>query len=318
MNNKVILWGVGLILVFLSLSIGSNQQFSWLGLVQGQEKSVLIFLESRLPRTLAIILASSAIALSGLLMQTVSRNPYAAPSTTGTNEAAQLGILISLFVFPKATLFQKMSFAFVAALIFTLVFIQVIRRLQFKEKWVLPLVGLIYSGIIGALAQMIAFRFNLIQSMTSWSQGSFSMIQRNQYEWLFLIVIVMVAVWVYANTFSVMALGEDTSRNLGLPYQTMETLALALVSLTSAVTMITVGALPFLGVIVPNMVRHYAGDYFKKIRGLVALSGVILVLACDIIARLVIWPYEVSVSLILGILGTAVFLVLIWKGAQHD
>ena len=111
-----------------------------------------------------------------------------------------------------------------------------------------------------------------------------------------------------------MALGEDTSRSLGLPYQTMETLALVLVSLTSAITMITVGALPFLGVIVPNLVRQFAGDFFKNTRSLVVLVGMILVLACDIVARLVIWPYEVSVSLILGVIGTLVFLMLIWKG----
>ena len=316
MKKTLILWGVTVCLLVLSLSIGSNQEFSWLALFQGQEKSLAIFLESRLPRTLAIVMASSAISLSGLLMQTISQNPYAAPSTTGTTEAAQLGILVSLFVFAKATLFQKMSFAFLSALLFTGLFIQVIRRLQFKEKWVLPLVGLIYSGIIGAFAQMIAYRFNLIQSMTSWSQGSFSMIQRHQYEWLFLLVIVLVAVWRYSNTFSVMALGEDASRNLGLPYGAMETLALALVSLTSAVTMITVGALPFLGVIVPNVVRQFAGDYFKKTRSLVVLVGMLLVLACDILARLVIWPYEVSVSLILGVVGTVVFLAIIWKGEQ--
>lgn len=249
-------------------------------------------------------------------MQTITQNPYAAPSTTGTTEAAQLGILTSLFFFSKATLFQKMSLAFVSALLFTGIFIQVIRRLQFKEKWILPLVGLIYSGIIGSFAQMIAYRFNLIQSMTSWSQGSFSMIQRHQFEWLFLLLLVFAGVWLYSNTFSVMALGEDASKNLGLPYQTMETLALVLIALTSAVTMITVGGLPFLGVIVPNLVRHYAGDYFKKTRSLVVLVGMLLVLACDILGRLVIWPYEVSVSLILGVVGTLVFISIIWKGEQ--
>lgn len=67
-------------------------------------------------------------------MQTISQNPYAAPSTTGTTEAAQLGILSSLFFFGKATLFQKMSFAFISSLLFTSLFIQVIRRLKFKEK----------------------------------------------------------------------------------------------------------------------------------------------------------------------------------------
>ena len=313
MKKKCILWVIVVLLIMLSLAIGSNRQFSLFGLFQGQHKSWELFWESRLPRTLAIILASSAISLSGLLMQTISQNPYAAPSTTGTTEAAQLGILSSLFFFGKATLFQKMSFAFISSLLFTSLFIQVIRRLKFKEKWVLPLVGLIYSGIIGSFAETIAFRFNLTQSMTSWNQGSFSMIQRHQYEWLFLLVFVLLVVRWYSNTFSIMALGEDTSRTLGLSYQTMETLALVLVSLTSAITMITVGALPFLGVIVPNLVRQFAGDFFKNTRSLVMLVGMILVLACDIVARLVIWPYEVSVSLILGVIGTLVFLMLIWK-----
>ena len=197
MKKKCILWVIVVLLIMLSLAIGSNRQFSLFGLFQGQHKSWELFWESRLPRTLAIILASSAISLSGLLMQTISQNPYAAPSTTGTTEAAQLGILSSLFFFGKATLFQK---------------------------WVLPLVGLIYSGIIGSFAETIAFRFNLTQSMTSWSQGSFSMIQRHQYEWLFLLVFVLLVVRWYSNTFSIMALGEDTSRTLGLSYQTMETL----------------------------------------------------------------------------------------------
>ena len=160
MKKKCILWVIVVSLIMLSLAIGSNRQFSLFGLFQGQHKSWELFWESRLPRTLAIILASSAISLSGLLMQTISQNPYAAPSTTGTTEAAQLGILSSLFFFGKATLFQKMSFAFISSLLFTSLVIQVIRRLKFKEKWVLPLVGLIYSGIIGSFAETIAFRFN--------------------------------------------------------------------------------------------------------------------------------------------------------------
>lgn len=131
-----------------------------------------------------------------------------------------------------------------------------------------------------------------------------------------LLVFVLIAIWYYSDAFSVMALGEDASRNLGLPYQAYETLDLALVSLTSAVTMITVGALPFLGVIIPNLVRQYAGDYFKKVKGLVVIWGILLVLVCDILARLVIWPYEVSVSLILGVVGTLAFLLIIWQGAR--
>ncbi|KXT77357.1 ABC transporter permease [Streptococcus sp. DD13] len=316
MNKRWIGCFVTVGLVLLSLSIGSNDAFSWQALFRGKSQAWQLFVESRLPRTLAIVMTSGAISLAGLLMQTITQNPYAAPSTTGTTEASQLGILVSLFLFPKATLFQKMSLAFCSALLFTGVFLLVLRRMQFKEKWMLPLVGMIYSGIIGALGQALAYHFHLIQSMTSWSQGSFSMIQRNQYEWLFLTLLVFLGIWLYSESFSIMSLGEETSRILGLPYAALESFALALVALTSAVTMITVGSLPFLGVIVPNIVRQISGDYFKKIRLQIVFLGINIVLFCDILARLVIRPYEVSVSLILGVLGALAFLGMIWKGAE--
>ncbi|MGT2829078.1 ABC transporter permease [Streptococcus hillyeri] len=305
------------ILIFLSLTIGASSQFSWLGLYQGDDMASHVFWQSRLPRTLAILLSAGAMSLSGLLMQTITQNHYAAPSTVGTVEAAQLGMLVSLFFFPRATLFQKMVFAFSAAMLATLFFIKVVRRLQFKEKWQLPLVGMIYGGMIGAFAQMIAYRFNLVQSMSSWTQGSFAMIQTKQYEWLFLNLVILGAVWYFSEGFSLMSLGEDTSRVLGLPFERMEGLALLLISLTTATTMITVGGLPFIGIIIPNLVRLHISEHLKNSQAVVVLAGSCLVLACDIFARLVIRPYEVSVSLILGILGSLVFILLLWRGERH-
>lgn len=317
---KAIRWllPLSLVLMFLSLSIGASSQFSWLKLFQGEEVAYQVFFESRLPRTLAIVLAAGAMSLSGLLMQTITQNNYAAPSTVGTVEAAQLGMLISLFFFPKASLAQKMSFAFISSMLMTLFFIKVVRRLPFKEKWMLPLVGLIYGGMIGAVAEMIAYRFDLVQSMTSWTQGSFAMIQTNQYEWLFLNLIIVVGIWRFSESFSIMNLGEEASTMLGLPFSQMEAIALFLVSLTTAVTMITVGSLPFLGVIIPNIVRHFVGNHLKKSRRFVFWSGVCLVLACDILARLIIRPYELSVSVILGVLGSAIFIWMLWRGDVYD
>ncbi|MBM7642489.1 ABC transporter permease [Streptococcus loxodontisalivarius] len=305
------------VLIFLSLSIGASSQFSWSAFLQGEGAVVQVFWESRLPRTLAIVLAAGALSLAGLLMQTITQNPYAAPSTTGTVEAAQLGMLVSLFFFPKASLFQKAIFAFVFANLASLFFIRVVRRLSFSEKWMLALVGLIYGGIIGSLAEVLAYRFNLIQSMTSWTQGSFAMIQNHQYEWLFLNLLTLLGIWYFSESFSLMSLGEDASRSLGLSFEKMESLALFLVSLTTAVTMITVGSLPFLGVIVPNVVRRFSGDHLKKSAGLVFLTGICLVLLCDIFARLIIRPYEVSVSVVLGVIGSALFIFILWWGEKH-
>lgn len=277
-----------------------------------------IFMTSRLPRTVSIVLAGASLSVSGLLMQSMTQNPYAAPSTVGTVEAAQLGLLCALFMFPQASLGQKALFAFVSSLLFTLFFIYFIRQLLFKEKWYLPLVGMVYAGLIGAFAQGIAYHFDLVQSLASWLQGSFAMVQPGQYEWLFFSLLSLFGVWHFAHSFTLMSLGESTSRHLGLDFQKLEVLGLSLIALTTSVTVITVGNLPFLGVIVPNFVRRYYGDHLRNNQGIVALSGAILVLVCDIIARQLIPPYEVSVSLILGIVGATIFILLLWRGALHD
>ena len=96
----------------------------------------------------------------------------------------------------------------------------------------LPLIGIIYSGIIGSVTEVIAYRFNLVQSMTAWTQGSFSMIQNHQYEWLFLGLIILIAVWKLSQTFTIMNLGKEASESLGISYSLLEKLALFLVALT--------------------------------------------------------------------------------------
>lgn len=300
--------GLLLLLVFLSISIGTSD-FSWGKLFDFDQQTWLLFQESRLPRTISILLTASSMSMAGLLMQTITQNQFAAPSTVGTTEAAKLGMVLSLFVFPSASLTQKMLFAFVSSIVFTLFFLAFMTIFTVKERWMLPLIGIIYSGIIGSVTEVIAYRFNLVQSMTAWTQGSFSMIQTHQYEWLF---------WKLSQTFTIMNLGKETSESLGISYSLLEKLALFLVALTTSVTMITVGGLPFLGVIVPNLVRKRYGDNLSQTKLMVALVGANLVLACDILSRVLIRPYELSVSLLLGIIGSLVFILLLWRGGRKD
>ncbi|HET3364396.1 TPA: iron chelate uptake ABC transporter family permease subunit [Streptococcus pneumoniae] len=259
--------GLLLLLVFLSISIGTSD-FSWGKLFDFDQQTWLLFQESRLPRTISILLTASSMSMAGLLMQTITQNQFAA---------------------------------------FTV-----------KERWMLPLIGIIYSGIIGSVTEVIAYRFNLVQSMTAWTQGSFSMIQTHQYEWLFLGLIILITVWKLSQTFTIMNLGKETSESLGISYSLLEKLALFLVALTTSVTMITVGGLPFLGVIVPNLVRKRYGDNLSQTKLMVALVGANLVLACDILSRVLIRPYELSVSLLLGIIGSLVFILLLWRGGRKD
>ena len=276
MKLSYYLIGLLLLLVFLSISIGTSD-FSWGKLFDFDQQTWLLFQESRLPRTISILLTASSMSMAGLLMQTITQNQFAAPSTVGTTEAAKLGMVLSLFVFPSASLTQKMLFAFVSSIVFTLFFLAFMTIFTVKERWMLPLIGIIYSGIIGSVTEVIAYRFNLVQSMTAWTQGSFSMIQTHQYEWLFLGLIILIAVWKLSQTFTIMNLGKETSESLGISYSLLEKLALFLIALTTSVTMITVGALPFLGVIVPNLVRKRYGDNLSQTKLIVALVGANLV-----------------------------------------
>lgn len=153
--------GLLLLLVFLSISIGTSD-FSWGKLFDFDQQAWLLFQESRLPRTISILLTASSMSMAGLLMQTITQNQFAAPSTVGTTEAAKLGMVLSLFVFPSASLTQKMLFAFVSSIVFTLFFLAFMTIFTVKERWMLPLIGIIYSGIIGSVTEVIAYRFNLV------------------------------------------------------------------------------------------------------------------------------------------------------------
>ncbi|CMY35777.1 iron-compound ABC transporter permease [Streptococcus pneumoniae] len=103
--------GLLLLLVFLSISIGTSD-FSWGKLFDFDQQTWLLFQESRLPRTISILLTASSMSMAGLLMQTITQNQFAAPSTVGTTEAAKLGIVLSLFVFPSASMTPKDALRF--------------------------------------------------------------------------------------------------------------------------------------------------------------------------------------------------------------
>ena len=119
--------------------------------------------------------------------------------------------------------------------------------------------------------------------------------------------------YLYANKFTVIGMGEDFSRNLGLNYKAIMNVGLFCVSLTVSSVVITAGAIPFLGLIVPNVVSLMFGDNLKKTLPLVALSGAIFLLVCDIVGRIVIYPYEIPIGVTVSIIGAVIFLILILR-----
>lgn len=272
---------------------------------------------SRVPRLLSTVMAGSALGIAGMIMQQLTRNKFVSPTTAGTMDAARLGVLVALILFPGAGMLQKTAIALAFALAGTFMFMQIIRRVKMRNIILIPLVGLMFGNIVGSATTAIAYRYDLVQSLTVWLHGDFSMILRGRYEILYIGVPLIAIAYLFADRFTIAGLGDSFSTNLGLNYNQVVNVGLIIVAAISATVVLTVGSLPFLGLIVPNIVTLYRGDNMKHSLLHTALLGAVLVLACDIIGRVLIYPYEISVGLIMGVLGSGMFLFMLIRQQQQ-
>ncbi|ODT83231.1 MAG: iron ABC transporter permease [Pelagibacterium sp. SCN 64-44] len=302
------------LLAVVSLFVGVSD-VSLAGLLAGgaEGRAMEVFVISRVPRTLALVLAGASMAIAGLVMQMVVRNRFVEPSTTGTTESATLGFLVVTLFAPGWPLMAKMAVAAVFALGGTALFLRILRVVPLRDVLLVPLVGIMLGGIIGALTAFIAYRANLMASLLAWNMGDFSGVIRGRYELLWLGLICGAMAYIAADRFTVAGMGRDFTTNLGLNYQRVMVLGLAIVSVVSAVVLVSIGSIPFLGLIVPNVVSLIVGDNMRRTVPWVALGGAGMVLACDIVGRLIRFPYEIPISVVMGVVGSAIFLYLLLR-----
>jgi iron complex transport system permease protein len=278
-------------------------------LAGGAERdAVWLLLVSRLPRTLAIVLAGAALAVIGLIVQMLARNRFVEPSTIGTVESASLGMLLITILAPATPVLGKMAVAAVAAVLGTALFLRILRTVPLRDALVVPLVGLVLSGVIAAVATFIAFRYDLLQSLGAWTLGDFSGVIRGRYEMLWLVTVLTVVAYVAADRFTVAGMGADFTTNLGLDHRAVMRLGLTIVALVTAVVVVVVGSIPFLGLVVPNIVSLLIGDNVRRGVPWVAVLGAGLVLVADIVGRIVRYPYEIPVGTVMGVIGSVLFL----------
>ncbi|MFN7249496.1 MAG: ABC transporter permease [Anaerobacillus sp.] len=282
------------------------------------EEQKQIMWVSRLPRLVSIILAGVGMSISGLIMQQLTRNKFVSPTTAGTLDSARLGVLVSLMLFATASPFVKMLVAFIFALLGTLIFMKILENIKHKDVIFIPLVGLMFGSIIGSITTFFAYRNDLIQNMSSWLQGNFSLIIKGRYELLYISIPLMIIAYLYANRFTVAGMGEEFSVNLGLNYKRVVNIGLIIVAAVTSVVLLTIGMIPFLGLIIPNIVSIYNGDNLKRNLPHTALIGAVFVLICDILGRIIIYPYEIPIGTTVGVIGSAIFLYLLMRRKAYE
>ncbi|PIH05988.1 ABC transporter permease [Clostridium combesii] len=306
-----------LILALIILSICSIfigvKDISFIDIFNSDDVKLKVLLISRIPRLISIIVVGVSMSIAGLIMQQISRNKFVSPDTASTIDSAKLGVLVALMIFPSATLTEKMIVSFIFSLLGTFLFMKILKKIKIKNSIFIPLVGIMLGNIIDSITTFFAYKYDLIQSIASWLQGDFSLIIKGNYELIYFSLPLVVIAFIYANKFTVAGMGEDFSKNLGVNYNRIINIGLVIVALISSLVVITVGKIPFLGLIVPNIVTLYKGDNLKNSLCSTALLGAVFLLGCDILGRLVIYPYEISIGLVVGVIGSIVFLYLLFR-----
>lgn len=316
MKKNILLIVLLVILSFTSLLVGVKQFDVWDILTLSEE--VVLFLSfSRIPRLLALIFTGIGLSLSGLIMQTISRNRFVSPSTAATIDSTRFGILISLVFFASASFVVKTMLAFVFAFLGTLLFMKLVSMIKAKNMLLIPLLGIVLGTVIEAITSLLAYRFDVIQLLNSSLVGDFSLVIKGRYELLYVMIPVVVILYFFSYQFNIVGMGEDFSRNLGLNYYKIVIIGIGLVAIVSATTLITVGNIPFLGLVVPNIVMMINGDNVKKSIIPTSLFGAILVLGTDLLGRVIMFPYEIPIGLTLGVIGSMLFLFLLLRKQQY-
>ena len=174
-----------------------------------------------------------------------------------------------------------------------------------------------FGNVIGGITNYLAYKYEMTQALSTWLVGHFSMVLRGRYEIVYLVVPLVILAFIFANHFNIVGMGKDFSKNLGVHYNLILFMGLTIAAMITASVVVVVGSISYIGLIVPNLVAMFKGD---KIRGTLvdtALFGAIFVLMCDMLGRSVIAPYELPIELIVGILGSIIFVALLIYRLNH-
>ncbi len=306
-----------LILFFFSLFVKTpvlsfSDAFKVL-LKKGNENATIIVTQVRLPRTIAAFFCGAALSVSGLLLQLSLNNPLASPGVLGVNAGAGSAVLLSAILFPLSAK-GSFVFAFLGSLC-SVFFVYAISRKTGTSKTVVVLSGVAVSSLMTAFSDvLITFFPEIVVDKVAFSLGGFTNVLPEQLFISCLVVIFACGLaFCLSNGLDLFELGDETAYSLGLPVQMYRRICILISALLSASSVSICGLLGFVGLIVPNLLRLVIPQNCRLMIINSIFWGGGFVLLCDIIARLLFFPYEIPVGLIFSCLGTPFFIFLLLK-----
>jgi ferric citrate transport system permease protein len=316
------------VLVLLGLLLGCAVVSLGIGAVQVDPLSILLALFGqeteapadvvigfRLPRIVIGGLAGAGLAVAGVLLQGVTRNPLAAPSIVGINGGAALGAVTVLFLSPSAPVGSQPAAALVGGLLAGATVYVLARRGGVVAPGRLALVGIAIGALCLAVVQLLIVRFLFAgdyQTALTWLVGSLwgrSWDHATQLApWS---LILLPAAWLFADHLDLLALGDDVARGLGSRLETLRAGLLAMAVALAASAVAAAGAVAFVGLIAPHVARMLVGTRHRPLLPAAALLGAVLVLVSDALGRGLFPPTEIPFGLVTALIGSPYFLFLL-------
>lgn len=271
-----------------------------------------IIVSIRIPRVLGAMLIGSALAVSGALIQSVTKNPMADSGLLGINAGAAFMLTLCFTFFPKMSTLDTTAFSvFGAAISAGLVFmISSLKKSQMSPT-ILVLAGMAISAFFTAISEGIALVANLKQDLAFWHFGGISAVSWNQLArlgpW---IIIALVIVYLMSSNLNLLSLSDDSIKSLGKNILSIRLLALVCVVILSGISVSLVGAVAFVGLIIPHIAKFLVGTNNKKVIPMTILLGADLTVLADLIARTIDPPKETPFGIIISLVGVPFFIYL--------
>ncbi len=320
-NRGLLLAGLGLLVclaVLVSLLAGSVKVTPQevLTALMGQDStstSARIVLFSRLPRTYAALLAGSALAVAGMIIQTVLNNPLASPSIIGVNSSAGFAVALVCAIVPTAQKYTPFV-AFAGALAGVLL-VMILSQSTVAARITVVLAGVAISNFFSAaIDAVVTLVPDALNGVTDFRIGGFSGVTMTQLAPAAVIILISLLILLtLSQQLDILALGSDTAKSLGLAVGPMRVVFLVLAAALAGAAVSFSGLLGFVGLIVPHIMRKLVGEESGILLVSSALGGAFFVTACDLLARVLFAPFEIPVGIVLAFAGAPFFLWLLFK-----
>lgn len=324
-HKKILAISIGITILFALIIVSIRQgslAISYRELIVGiitnsSDGNMGIIKDLRMPRILIAVIVGANLAISGVLLQAIMKNPLADPGITGISSGASLmAIMVMIFLPQLNNLKTILSFAgglVAAILVYSIAYNKGFEPIR------LVLAGVAINAMLGSMASILTmFNSSGSNSIQMWLNGSLATVSWIDVKMIFIYSIIGIAIAMYlSRVCNLMVLGDKTAKSLGIDTNKQRIIISAVAVFLASISTGIVGIISFVGLIVPHIARFIIGSDHKYLIPFSAISGGILLLLADTIGRTIIKPYEIPVGLIMSVMGAPFFIYLLRRSVKR-